>query len=64
MASLKEIKTCVIQKKLDELRIKHKQTLKLIETLDNGLIKQKKIKAEYEGAIVILHEILTGEKVE
>ncbi|GAG73589.1 unnamed protein product [marine sediment metagenome] len=59
-----KIKKSIIQKKLDEIRIKHKETEKLIIKLTDGLIQQNKNKAEYEGAIVVLHELLTGEKVE
>lgn len=58
------IKKSDIQKKLDELRTKHKETLELIKRLNTGLIQQEKNKAEYEGAIIVLHELLTGEKVE
>ena len=57
------IKRCDVQKKLDELRAKHKETLELIKKLNNGLVQQEKNKAEFEGAIIVLHELLTGEKV-
>jgi len=63
MASSK-IKKSDIQKKLDEVRTKHKETLELIKKLNNGLIQQEKNKAEYEGAIIVLYELLSGEKVE
>lgn len=62
--ALSRIKRSDIQKKLDELRTKHKETLELIKKLNAGLVQQEKNKAEYEGAIIVLHEILTGEKVE
>ena len=62
MASSK-IKRCDIQKKLNNLRIEHKETENTIEKLNKGLIHQNKLKAEYEGAIIVLHELLTGKKI-
>ena len=58
------IKRCDVQKKLDDLRTKHKETLELISKLNKGLAQQEKNKAEFEGAIITLHELLTGEKVD
>lgn len=64
MASSKRIKRRDVQKKFYELKDKLKLTLELIEKLDKGLVEQIRIKAEYEGAIITLHEILTGKKAE
>lgn len=62
MASSKRIKRRDVQKKFYELKDKLKETLELIEKLEKGLNKQKSIKAEYEGAIATLYEILTDKK--
>ncbi len=64
MASSKRIKRRDVQKKFYELKTKLKETLELIEKLEKGLNEQKRIKAEYEGAIITLHEILTNKKAE
>lgn len=64
MASSKRIKRRDVQNKFYELKDKLKSTLELIEKLDKGLVEQNRIKAEYEGAIITLHEILTGKKAE
>ncbi len=61
MASSKRIKRRDVQKKFYELKDKLKETLEIIEKLENGLDEQKRIKAEYEGAIITLHSLLTGE---
>ena len=61
MASSKRIKRRDVQKKFYELKTKLKESLELIEKLEKGLNEQNRIKAEYEGAIITLHEILTGE---
>lgn len=62
MALSKRIKRKDVSKKFFELKDSLKETIKLIEKLDKGLIEQKRIKAEYEGAIITLHEILSGKK--
>lgn len=62
MASSKRIKRRDVQKKFYELKGELKKTLEMIEKLEKGLTEQNRIKAEYEGAIITLHEILTGEK--
>ncbi len=59
MASLK-ISTCVIQKKLDEIKIKYEDAKKLVQKLEDGLVQQNKNICEYEGAIVVLNQILKG----
>lgn len=64
MASSKRIKRRDVEKKFYELKSKLKESLKLIDKLEKGLEEQKRVKAEYEGAITILHEILTGQKSE
>ena len=58
------IKRRDVEKKFYELKDKLKETLEMIEKLEKGLDVQKRIKAEYEGAITTLHEILTGKKAE
>ncbi len=62
MASSKRIKRRDVQKKFYELKTKLKENLEMIEKLEKGLNEQKRVKAEYEGAIITLHEILTGKK--
>lgn len=57
------IKRKDVEIKFYELKAKLTQTLETIEKLEQGLTIQNRIKAEYEGAITILHEILTGQKV-
>ncbi len=54
------IKRRDVEKKFYELKTKLKTTLETLEKLEKGLTEQKRVKAEYEGAITILHEILTG----
>lgn len=63
MASSNRIKRRDVQKKFYELKGRLKESIELIEKLNKGLIEQNRIKAEYEGAIITLHEILTGEQV-
>ncbi len=62
MASSNRIKRSDVQKKFYELKDKLKVTIILIEKLDKGLVEQNRIKSEYEGAIITLHEILTVKK--
>ncbi len=64
MASSKRIKRSDVQKKFYELKDKLKETIEFINKLNNGLAEQNRIKSEYEGAIITLHEILTGTKKE
>jgi len=48
----------IVQKKLDEIKNKYEETKELIQKLENGLIQQKKNMHEYEGAIVVLNQLL------
>ena len=61
MMASSRIKRRDVQKKFYELKTKLKDTLEMIEKLEKGLDEQKRIKAEYEGAIITLHSLLTGE---
>lgn len=64
MASSKRIKRRDVQKKFYDLKAKLKESLEMIEKLEKGLTEQNRIRSEYEGAIITLHEILTGKKEE
>ncbi len=57
MASLK-ISICVVEKKLDEIKTKHEAAKELVQKLEDGLVQQKKNICEYEGAIVVLNQLL------
>lgn len=58
------IKRKDVQNKFYELKNKLKESVELIDKLEKGLNEQKRVKAEYEGAIITLHELLIGKKAE
>ena len=53
-----------IQKILDRTNIECKKSRNFLKTLEITVTTEKKKISEFEGAVLILHELLTGEKIE
>jgi len=62
MASSKITKK-IVTEKLEEKRKAHKEVKEFITRLETTLQLKNRERQELEGAILILHELLTGEKV-
>ena len=52
------------EEKLSELRKIREEKLEFKKKLELNLKNIEKQISEYEGAIIVLHELITGEKVE
>ncbi len=53
-----------IQKIIDRTNIECKKSRNFLKSLEITVTTEKKKISEFEGAVLILHELLTGEKVE
>jgi len=59
-----DIKKEIIEKLLKEKKVEINKKLELVIKVKQSLQSENKKIAELEGAILVLHEILTGEKIE
>jgi hypothetical protein len=59
-----DIKKEIIEKLLSEKRAEIQKKLELVNKVKQSLQNEAKKLSELEGAIIVLHELLTGEKVE
>lgn len=53
-----------IQKIIDQTNIECKKSRTFLKTLETTVISEKAKISEFEGAILALHQVLTGKKIE